>query len=170
MNGLGNAGTVDRGYVVDPILCTKLGICTPQAPQSLGDTVGNYVLVASLITGAGELVGGGELTAKQIIENVSRAERAQGLQYLKGFLSPAEARLLSNPKMAALTIGKAVHRATARALDRLYPGRFKYFETRGMDFLDKTKNKLIELATEAQKAYKMRKYGVGPEDVATYIP
>jgi hypothetical protein len=103
-----------------------------------------------------------------IIERIARGEYGKGIDYLKGFLTQGQLRLLGDARTRAMAIGTAVHKATEQALEENFPGRFEYFSNKGMDFLDKTTGELVELTTRAQQAYKQWKYGAGADSLATY--
>lgn len=62
---------------------------------------------------------------------------------------------------------QAVHRATARELERKYPGRFVY-RTRGIDFLDTKTGNLVELTTQRQVASHMARPGYQNAEYAIY--
>jgi len=149
---------------------------TVQMPQSQADAFEEGVdeaktaglAAAAALSGVGDLAAAGEVGGKQVIEAVARKEYGKGLDYLKGFMSPGQLRLLKDPRTAPMAIGTAVHNATWAALREQFPGRFQYFATRGMDFLDKATGEFIELTTKAQQAYKEWKYGVDAGSIATY--
>ena len=107
-------------------------------------------------------------SSAEIIEAVARAERAKGIDYLKGFMSAKQRKMLQNPKTAALAIGHAVHDATAQALRDLYGSRFSYYRNKGVDFVDHMTGEIVELTTHAQRADKEWKYGLRADQVATY--
>ncbi|GAA3044286.1 RHS repeat-associated core domain-containing protein [Actinokineospora globicatena] len=66
-------------------------------------------------------------------------------------LSPKEAQALrSKPWLTRAFAGTAVHRATSKMLDRMFPNRFTYSASRGPDFFDKQTNSHVELTTRGQ--------------------
>ena len=88
--------------------------------------------------------------AQDIIQSTARAQAAQGVDALKGALSPAElAAMEADPGLASRMLGQAAHRLTADALDEAYPGRFLYY-TRGPDFVDTETGERLELTTPGQ--------------------
>jgi hypothetical protein len=57
----------------------------------------------------------------------------------------------ANAGLTSRTLGQAVHRLTAGALDEAYPGRFLYF-TRGPEFVDTETGEMLELTTPGEVA------------------
>lgn len=141
-------------------------------------TLGAGAVTKSIAAGGAAVVNAGgtaataaqttQLTSQQIVQTVARAEYAKGVAHLKTFLSAKQQAMLTNPKLAAATIGTAVHNATAAALRTLYPGRFTYSSNKGIDFYDNVAKTFTELTTRAQSLYKQAKYGIPPNQVATY--
>lgn len=96
--------------------------------------------------------------ATRLIEQVAQQQASGGIDTLLGALSPRE-RLayLADPDHGARFLGQAVHTLTSRELNRLYPGRFKYFR-QGPDFLDTATGERVELTTTGQRAAHVRRY------------
>jgi hypothetical protein len=107
-----------------------------------------------------------EAVTEQTVARVAQSEANKGAEYLKGFLSKPEWKAyLKNPAKGARFLGTAVHRATAEALETLFPGRFNY-NRMGPDFFDNVTGHFIELTTKAQEAAHKLKGGL--YDVAKY--
>jgi hypothetical protein len=102
------------------------------------------------------------------VQRVARGEYAHGIDYLKAFMSEAQRRQLNDPRTARLAIGHTVHDATEAALEKLYPGRFGYSRSSGVDFVDRTTGEQVELTTRGQQAFKQMKHNLGPSQIATY--
>jgi RHS repeat-associated protein len=99
-------------------------------------------------TRAGTAAAGVVDDAEAIIASVAQQQVQRGTQHLLGQLSAAErAAFLANPAGGSRFIGTAVHKATARALENAYPGRFNYHPTRSFDFIDLSTGQAIELTT-----------------------
>ena len=76
---------------------------------------------------------------------------------------------INTPAVASAQYGTAVHRATANALENLYPGVYKY-NTIGPDFLNTTTGQYIELTTPGQVAAHAAKGGAYTNAAyATYV-
>ena len=122
------------------------------------------VLAGSMVLG---VIGKAAPQAQEIIQSTARA---QGVDALKTWLSPAErAAMEGNPGLTSRMLGQAVHRATADALDQAYPGRFIY-RTRGIDFVDTTTGEMLELTTPGEVGAHLARpgYGLGVT-MCTYV-
>ncbi|WP_187271814.1 RHS repeat domain-containing protein [Aeromicrobium terrae] len=107
-------------------------------------------------------------SAQAIVQSTARAQAALGSRELMKSLSSSERDAMERlPWLRRPMLGQAVHRATARELERNYPGRFVY-STRGPDFLDTTTGKMLELTTPKQVAAHEKRPGYGGVTMCTY--
>ena len=108
-------------------------------------------------------------SAAEIIESTARAQASRGADELAGALSPAEqAAMKSQPWLQKPMLGQSVHRETALALERAFPGRFQY-STRGPDFLDTLTGEVLELTTPGQVSAHLARPGYSDVTMCTYI-
>jgi len=115
------------------------------------------------------LAGGAAETGSQIVARVAQAQASRGAAALVQFMSKGEARAFQrSAEDGARFLGQAVHRATARALKKEFPGRFEYY-TRGPDFLDRLTGEMIELTTPGQVGRHMLRPGYGGASFVTYL-
>jgi RHS repeat-associated protein len=104
-----------------------------------------------------------------IVSHTAQREANQGVAYLRGFMSRAERNAFdANPQRGSWFQGQAVHRATAQAVEKQYPGRFRY-STRGPDFFDTPTGDLIELTTPGQLPSHAARPGYEAASYATYV-
>lgn len=66
--------------------------------------------------------------------------------------------VLENPTTSPMFAGHAVHNATFDILGNSHPGRFTYNPSRGIDITDSLTRQKVEIATQAQAAWKATKY------------
>lgn len=72
----------------------------------------------------------------------------------------------ADPALTSRMLGQAVHRSTARELDRTNPGRFEY-STRGPDFVDRTTGEMLELTTPGEVGKHLARPGYANVTICT---
>jgi hypothetical protein len=121
--------------------------------------------------GTAEVVG--TASSKAIVQSAVDRASAMPLDELiqrAGFSDAQREALLTNPKVSPMFAGTAIHNVTQRLLDQAYPNRFLYNPTKGIDIFDTLTGGRIEIATEAQAAYKAWKYGIDQiNNIASYV-
>jgi hypothetical protein len=107
-------------------------------------------------------------SAQEIIQSTARAQSARGVEALKGSLSSGErAAMEADSGLASRMLGQGVHRSTANALDKAYPGRF-WYRTRGPDFVDRTTGEMLELTTPGEVGKHFARPGYSNVTMCTY--
>jgi RHS repeat-associated protein len=105
-----------------------------------------------------------------IVQGTLNEVGAMSFEQLLGMnvLKPKQiAQLLGNAKTAPMFAGHLVHNAVDTLLRLRYGDRFVYRPSLGADIFDRVTGQLVEIATQAQEAYKAAKY---PDaDIATYF-
>ncbi|MGE3240458.1 MAG: RHS repeat-associated core domain-containing protein [Pirellulales bacterium] len=111
-----------------------------------------------------------EESADVIISRVAQEQADSGLRQLGKHLQIAEQLAYAeNPTGGSRFLGTAVHRATEKALEKLYRGRFEYNPI-GPDFRDTLTQELVELTTPGQVATHIAKGGAyAAAKYATYV-
>lgn len=96
---------------------------------------------------------------EDIVAQVAQEHASKGYEGLAEYMSVAERNAyLANPAAGSRFLGQAVHNATDKSLQFLYPNRFVYSRI-GPDFLDNATGEMIELTTTAAKDAHARKAG-----------
>lgn len=84
----------------------------------------------------------------------------------EGLTVPQATQLLSNRQTSQMFAGHLVHNLAKQPLDAEYLARFTYNVSKGADITGTLTGRQVEIATQAQEAFKRGKYPWA--DVATY--
>lgn len=156
-----------RPYTRAVTVCGPGGPCYLLGYRTAPLTVGEIVELSTLPLGPLAAGMGRTATGEQIIARIAQSHADSGIAGLNGYLIGGEvAAVARGARTADAMLGSAVHRATARTLERLYPGRFDYSPTRTYDFVDNLTGQAIELTTVGGAANHAGRFA----NIVTYVP